>query len=142
MLYNIGGYVMKAFNARKTCKQHWLFKHKQRKLGLTCKYAKGDINNIVKLYLTKKYTNEYFIIGLQEGFNFREQACKIVLNISGCYSITQLAKSYSATFVKGKKIIRIGDKEFTRKQFSEAKHGLLKIIDMNEIIKGDNNESI
>lgn len=50
---------MKAFNSRKTCKQHWLFKNKQHKLSLT------NNNGICGVFKAKKIrqSNDYAVIG-------------------------------------------------------------------------------
>lgn len=139
---------MRAFNARKICKQHWLFKNKQRKLALTFRNLEDNINDNVRVFLKEKHTNDFLIEWRCGGFSFLDQVCKILLGTGRFYSINKFAKSCGSRrdckviFLNDRKIIKIEKKEFTRKQFSEARNDFLKIIEIDKIIKGDNNESV
>lgn len=62
---------MRAFNARKTCKQHWLFKKRFRKLSLT---SKDGITGVFRV--RKLVANDYLI----SGENFAKHYCIYQIN--------------------------------------------------------------
>ncbi len=110
--------------------------------------AEDNINDNVRVFLKEKHTNDFLIEWRCGGFGFLDQVCKILLGTGRFYSINKFAKSCGSRrdckviFLNDRKIIKIGKKEFTRKQFSEARNDFLKIIEIDKIIKGDNNESV
>ncbi len=108
---------MKAPNSRKTCKQHYLFKHKQRKLSLTNKDGESGVFKAVKLEGTN-----FMIYGdsFAMRYCFREIK-KIVNGTRNTLSIGEMIDRFE--IAHNVKIERLG---LTREDF--AKENIDKIV--------------
>lgn len=100
---------MKAYNARKTCKEHYLFKNKQRKLGLTNKDGGKGIFKVKRI----GRTSNYVILG--DAFATRycfQQLNKILINAKHGASVGQ-----SIAFIEKIHGIKMQDLGLTRQDF-------------------------
>ena len=102
---------MKAFNRRKTCKEHYLFKNKFRKISLTNKDGATGVFRVRKLE-----DNDYKIIC--DFFAARycfDQLNKILIGAKSGVSIGQFIK-----FIEKTHEIKIEDIGLTREDFSKG----------------------
>ena len=109
---------MKAFNSRKTCKQHWLFKKRFGKLSLTNKDGLTGVFKVKKII-----SNDYAIFG--EGFTKKyciAQINKIIIGSEKEYSIGKTIRWFEI-FQR----VQIADLGLTRYDFLK-----------NDIVKIDN----
>ena len=100
---------MRKYNARKTCKQHWLFKNKQRKLGLTNKNGGKGVFKVKRIGRTGNYVIFGGAFAMRYCF---EQMNKILINAKHGASIGQ-----SITFIEKIHGIKIQDLGLTRQDF-------------------------
>ena len=100
---------MRAFNARKTCKEHYLFKNKQRKLSLTNKDGGKGIFKVKRIGRTSNYVISGNAFAMRYCF---QQLNKILINAKHGASVGQFIE-----FIEEIHGIKIQDLGLTRHDF-------------------------
>lgn len=125
---------MKAYNSRKTCREHWLFKNKFRKLSLTNKDGGIGVFRVRKLK-ENKYTifGDYYTVR----YCFKELK-KVLTGSNRGLSISNFIRIFERDFKVKIEDIGLTRQDFIIKDIKKIADALNKYKSLNIYSKGEN----